>query len=188
MTSDELDLVARSRNGDVDAFCLLASHHQRRVYLMALRFSCNHHDAEDLSQEVFLKAFLAIKEFNGRSTFLTWLRRIMVNAFLNHSRRKEPEGREEFHDTALEPVTRVETAAVNKLDAQRLFRFLKHVPHRQRLMFIMKYDEGLTAEEIAEYFGTTAGTVKKTIFRIVEQMREEFQQKEEYGARLSKLS
>jgi DNA-directed RNA polymerase specialized sigma24 family protein len=55
-------------------------------------------------------------------------------------------------------------------------------------MFIMKYDEGLTAEEIAEYFGTTAGTVKKTIFRIVEQMREEFQQKEEYGARLSKLS
>jgi DNA-directed RNA polymerase specialized sigma24 family protein len=55
-------------------------------------------------------------------------------------------------------------------------------------MFIMKYDEGLTVEEIAEYFGTTAGTVKKTVFRIVEQMREEFQQKEEYGARLSKLS
>ena len=184
MTSDELDLVARSRNGDIDAFCLLASH--RRVYLMALRFSCNHHDAEDLSQEVFLKAFLAIKEFNGRSTFLTWLRRIMVNAFLNRSRRKE--GREEFHDTAVEPITKVETAAVNKLDAQRLFQFLKHVPHRQRLMFIMKYDEGLTAEEIAEYFGTTAGTVKKTIFRIVEQMREEFHQKEEYGARLSKLS
>jgi RNA polymerase sigma factor (sigma-70 family) len=82
----------------------------------------------------------------------------------------------------------VEIAAVNKLDAQKLFQFLKHVPQRQRLMFIMKYDEGLTAEEIAEYFGTTAGTVKKTIFRIVEQMREEFQQKEEYRARLSKFS
>jgi len=89
MALPENDLISRAQNGDVDAFCLLVSGHQRVMYALALRFCSNHHDAEDLVQEVFLSAYRAIRSFRGESTFHTWLRRIMVNSFLSHKRRKE---------------------------------------------------------------------------------------------------
>ena len=57
---------------------------------------------------------------------------------------------------------------------QQILQRLEEAPARQRLMFIMKHQEGLTCEEIADYFGTTVGTVKKTLFRVVEKLRMEF--------------
>src|SRR5678815_5502741 len=85
----ETELIARAKQGDVDAFCMLVSTHKRGMHALALRFCSNHHDAEDLSQEVFLNAYRAIDRFRGDSSFNTWLRRIMVNSFLSHKRRKE---------------------------------------------------------------------------------------------------
>src|SRR5262245_42220494 len=63
------ELIARAQRGEVEAFCLLAANHQRGLYLLALKFSGNHHDAEDLTQEVMLNAFKSIKQFKGMSSF-----------------------------------------------------------------------------------------------------------------------
>jgi RNA polymerase sigma-70 factor, ECF subfamily len=188
----ENDLIARARNGDVDAFCLLVSDHRRVMYALALRFSGNHYDAEDLVQEVFLNAYRAIARFRGGCTFHTWLRRIMVNSFLSHKRKKVLPQVANPDESPVVPDTEAGRVAFNNVVVQQILERLEAVPSRQRLMFIMKYQEGLTCEEIGQYFGTSVGTVKKTVFRVVERLRKEFHTSEvrlsERGnARLSEI-
>ena len=167
------DLISRAQNGDVDAFCLLVSDHQRVMYALALRYCSNHHDAEDLVQEVFLSAYRAIRGFRGESTFHTWLRRIMVNAFLSHKRRKELPAMDVTEGAGF-PAAGADRIAFNNVVVQQILQRLDEIPARQKLMFIMKHQEGLTCEEIAENFGTSVGTVKKTLFRVVDKLRKEF--------------
>jgi RNA polymerase sigma-70 factor, ECF subfamily len=178
------ELIARAQRGEVEAFCLLAANHQRGLYLLALKYSGNHHDAEDLTQEVMLNAFKSIKQFKGMSSFHTWLSRIMVNAFLNQKRKNDPlagSQRQETTEEAFEaswglnrPIHSSEKAATNSLMAQQILELLETIPPRQRLMFLMKHQEGLTCEEIAESMGTSVGTVKKTLFRVVDKLRQQF--------------
>ena len=170
----ESDLIAKAKSGDLDAFCVLVSDHQRVMYALALRFCNNHHDAEDLVQEVFLSAYRAISRFRGECTFHTWLRRIMVNSFLARRRRKEPPAASELDGRIGVASAGSDRAAFNNVVVQQILHRLEEIPARQRLMFIMKHREGLTCEEIAEYFGTSVGTVKKTLFRVVQRLRREF--------------
>ena len=170
----ETELIAKAKRGDVDAFCLLVSAHRRSMHSFALRFCGNHHDAEDLMQEVFLNAYRAMDRFRGDSSFHTWLRRIMVNAFLSHKRRKELPRVDDFNEGQGFPTVRSDRTAFNNVMVQQILKHLDEMPARQRLMFVMKHQEGLTYEEIADYFGTSAGTVKQTVFRVVEKLRQEF--------------
>lgn len=86
MTESDTDLIRRAQANDLDAFCLLAERYARRIHLLALHYCRNAQDAEDLSQEVWLKAYQALASFRSDSSFYTWLRRITINAFLNHRR------------------------------------------------------------------------------------------------------
>ena len=189
---EESDLIARAQTGDVDAFCLLVSGHQRVMYAMALRFCGNHHDAEDLVQEVFLNAYRAIARFRSESSFHTWLRRIMVNSFLSHKRRKEPPPPLDVTEGVGFPAIGSDRIAFNNVMVQQILQRLEDMPARQKLMFILKHQEGMTCEEIAENFGTSVGTVKKTLFRVVDRLRKEFhtpeiQVSEGRNARLSEI-
>jgi len=90
------------------------------------------------------------------------------------------------------PISGSERTAFNNMMVQQILQRLEEVPPRQRLMFVMKHQEGLTCEEIANYFGTTVGTVKKTLFRVVEKLRQEFHSpekpiREERNARLPEI-
>lgn len=86
MASDEADLLARARQGDSAAFGALVRLHQRRVYAAALHVTGNHSDADDVTQETFVRAFRGLGSFDGRSDFFTWLYRIAVNTSLNRLR------------------------------------------------------------------------------------------------------
>src|SRR5215471_10945275 len=97
--AEEAELIARAQTGDVEAFCALAANHQRSLYLLALKYSGNHHDAEDLTQEVMLNAYRAIHQFRGMSSFHTWLAKIMVNSFLNQKRKSDPLTSRQRQDT-----------------------------------------------------------------------------------------
>ena len=144
------------------------------MHSLAIRFCGNHHDAEDLSQEVFLNAYRAIDRFRGDSSFNTWLRRIMVNSFLSHKRRKELPRAADVTEGAGFAIARSDRTAFNNVMVQQILQYLEEVPARQRLMFVMKHQEDLTYEEIAGYFGTSVGTVKQTVFRVVEKLRKKF--------------
>src|ERR1043165_4109381 len=82
----DTDLVKRAQAEDIDAFCRLAERYARRIYLLASHYCRNAQDAEDLSQEVWLKAYQALESFRFDASFYTWLRRITINTFLNHRR------------------------------------------------------------------------------------------------------
>jgi RNA polymerase sigma-70 factor (ECF subfamily) len=185
LPAEEADLIARAQRGDVEAFCELAASHQRSLYLLALKYSGNHHDAEDLTQEVMLNAYRAIHQFKGMSSFRTWLSRIMVNSFLNQKRKSDPLLSSQRQDTSEEEFEanvyvssalprHSERSVHNGLVMKQVLDLLRAVPERQRLMFLMKHQEGMTCEEIAGTMGTSVGTVKKTLFRVVDRLRQHF--------------
>src|SRR5258705_12038478 len=80
---DEDPDLDRARNGDREAFGRLVRRHQRRVYAAALHILGNHSDADDATQEAFVRAYRGLSTFDGRSDFFTWLYRITVNTALN---------------------------------------------------------------------------------------------------------
>jgi RNA polymerase sigma-70 factor, ECF subfamily len=182
--AEEADLIARAQSGDAEAFCDLAATHQRSLYILALKYSGNHHDAEDLTQDVMLNAYRAIHQFKGMSSFRTWLARIMMNSFLNQKRKSDPLATTKRQDAieddfepgfyASKPPDSAERSVHNGLVMQQVVRMLRSVPERQRLMFLMKHQEGMTCEEIADLMGTSVGTVKKTLFRVVDRLRQHF--------------
>ena len=185
MTSEN-ELIRRAQGGDLDAFCRLAREYERRVYALALHFCRRPEDAEDLSQEVWLKAFRSLEGFRFESSFHTWLRRIMVNAFLNH-RRAETVTRDEVKTTvkldSLEELLEEQTLARGLSDegtegayhdrimAGRVMCALGELTEQQRLIFLLKHREGMTSQEIADALNCSAGTVKKSLFRSIEKLR-----------------
>jgi RNA polymerase sigma-70 factor (ECF subfamily) len=188
----ETELIARAKRGDVDAFCLLVSGHRRSMYSLALRLCGNHHDAEDLSQEVFLNAYRALDRFRGDSSLHTWLRRIMVNSFVNQTRKQKRLKATDITGSQEFPIARSDRTAFNNVMVQQVLRYLEEFPARQRVMFVMKHQEGLTYEEVAECCGTSVGTVKQTVFRVIEKLRQKFhspqiQISEGSNARLSEI-
>src|SRR5215813_3879444 len=105
--AEEAQLISQAQRGDTEAFCRLATQHHRSLYVLALKYSGNHHDAEDLLQDVMFNAYRAIHQFKGMSSFRTWLARIMVNSFLNQRRKSDPIAqakRQETINDDLEPA------------------------------------------------------------------------------------
>ena len=185
MTS-ESELIRRAQAGDGEAFCQLARAYERRIYALALHYCRHAEDAEDLSQEVWLKALRAIGTFRAESGFYTWLRQITVNTFLN-DRRAETVTRDEVRtrvrldslselpdEAALAPeLTRrdSENGFHRQLMVGRVMRALGELTPQQRLVFLLKHREGMTCAEIAEATGASVGSVKKSLFRSVQKLR-----------------
>src|SRR5215470_14394215 len=112
-----------------------------------------------------MRAYRAIGQFKGMSSFATWLSRIMFNSLINHKRKKSSQPAQELNPEASIPGS--ERTTYNQVLAGQILQRLDALPARHRLMFILKYQEGLTCEEVADHFDTTVATVKKTLFRIV---------------------
>src|SRR5882724_2863642 len=87
----ESEAIRRAQQGDAAAFEYLYKSHSKRVYNLCLRMLKNTSDAEDLTQQIFLRLFRKIRTFRGDSCFSTWLHRVAVNAVLMHLRRKRPD-------------------------------------------------------------------------------------------------
>ena len=87
--SDESDVLARAKRGDRSAFSALVRGYQRRVFATALHVLGNRGDADDVTQETFVRAYRGLASFDGRSDFFTWLYRITVNTALNHVRSRK---------------------------------------------------------------------------------------------------
>jgi len=180
----EDDLIRRAQSADTEAFCLLAKGYERRIYLLAFHYCHNPQDAEDLSQEVWLKAYQALGSFRGESTFYTWLRKITINCFLNHQRARHYNWRGQTIDITLLGVDSIEgderlastsnseTTLHNRILAEKVMQALSELTPPQRLIFLLKHHEGMTYEEIATAVGCSTGTAKKSVFRAVTKLRE----------------
>src|SRR5258707_14526751 len=156
LITSEDDLIRRAQSGDMDAFCLLAQRFERRVYSLALHYCHhNHQDAEDLSQEVWLKSYQALNTFRGESSFYTWLRKITINCFLNHQRTRsfrwhgQTTGIRLIDVDAIEtnehpsPAADSENALLNRIMVERVMQALSELTAQHRLIFLLKHHEGM---------------------------------------------
>lgn len=182
----EGDLIERARQGDREAFTVLARRFERRVYSLALFYTRNQSDAEDLAQEVWLKVYRHLQSFRGESSFYTWLRQITVNTFLNHRRsamrhvggESQPLRLVEIETVDYEDALRLargrnmEDDLQQKMMVERVEASLSELTPQQRLIFILKHNEGMTYEEISASLNCSTGTIKKSLFRAVQKLRQ----------------
>lgn len=175
--SSENELIQRAQQGDREAFCTLTRAYQRRVYALALQFTRNPMDAEDLSQEVWLKAYRALESFRGDASFYTWLRQIAINTLLNQQRvHFWGIGKQASDRVALEDIElphHIERDLHDQLLVEQVLHALDELTPRERLIFLLKHREGMTYDEIASSCGVSVGTIKKALFRTVTKLREQ---------------
>jgi RNA polymerase sigma-70 factor (ECF subfamily) len=178
VTENEPELIKRAQSADTEAFCQLAGRYERRIYSLALHYCHDREDAEDLSQEVWLRVYQAIGTFRGESNFYTWIRKITINCFLNRERgnfsrwrgflaEKPSDG-----ENKLPQLSSIETNLHNRILYARVMRAMSQLSPRQRLIFLLKHHEGMTYEEIAAAVGCSTGTAKKAVSRALAKLRE----------------
>lgn len=166
----DLEAIAASQRGEREAFDGLVERYQRDVYRLCYRYVNNHHDANDMAQEVFLKAYKAIGRFRGDSAFSTWLYRIAVNTCLNFRAARKPEALQ-LSDELPARALRADEALARAERSGRVREAVTRLPEKQRATMILKIYHDLSHEEVAQILGTTVGTVKANLFHAMGNLR-----------------
>jgi RNA polymerase sigma-70 factor, ECF subfamily len=172
------ELVDAARTGDHDAFAALVRRYQARIYNMALASTRSPADADDLAQEVFLKAYRGLAAFRGDSAFRTWLYRVAVNLLRTHASRPGLLGRLRREEPAAEaesdPLDRLPAPGDFESDTVRreaIDRALRRLPVELRTAVILRDIDGLDYKEIAGVLDVPIGTVMSRIARGRERLR-----------------
>lgn len=183
MADSDTELIKRAQAQDLDAFCALAERYARRIHLLASHYCQNTQDAEDLSQEVWLKAYQAVQTFRFDSSFYTWLRRITINTFLNHRRSNFFRWRGQSTVVQLLPIDLDDSGELvgsssaspeniyNKLLFENVVNALAELTPSQRLAFLLRHYEGMSYDEIANAMNCSTGTAKKGVWRAIAKLR-----------------
>jgi RNA polymerase sigma-70 factor (ECF subfamily) len=165
-TLDLAAIVLRAQRGDVDAFEILYRQHVGRIYALTRRMCADDAQADELTQEVFVKAWEKLDTYRGESAFSSWLHRVAVNVVLG-------DRRAECRRLARVTLDEAEGAApVARPDlGVDLARALDTLPARARQVFVLHHVEGLAHEEVADAMGTSIGTSKGQLHRARELLR-----------------
>lgn len=156
--------VRRSLEGDAEAFEQLYRTHVGRVHALCLRMTGDQLEAEERTQDVFVRAWEKLGSFRMESRFSTWLHRLTVNLVLQ-TRRSKGRRRDRFEEVPdLERFDRAATAAMpgTRLDLERAIQTL---PEGAKRVFLLRDIQGFKYKEIAEMVGVSLGTVKAQIHR-----------------------
>jgi RNA polymerase sigma-70 factor (ECF subfamily) len=176
-------LVARVQRGEKGAFDLLVRKYQHKVAKLISRYLSNRAEVEDITQEVFIKAFRGLPGFRGESAFYTWLYRIAVNTAKNYleSQGRRPPGTGIDIESAevldsMESLRDVATPERNMLTgeiAETVNRAIAALPPDLRTAITLRDLDGLSYEEIAQVMECPIGTVRSRIFRAREAINKE---------------
>lgn len=166
------ELLDACRRREPGAFEELVERTGRQVYTLAYRIVGDRHEAEDVAQEAYLRAYRSLPGFRGDARFETWLYRIVANASMTHLRRRGRFGDlTADHDQALvvQPAARPVEETVEEDEVKRA---LQALPLGQRTVVVMKDIYGFSCQEIADEVGTTEGAVKVRLHRARKRLKE----------------
>lgn len=184
---EDRGLILRARGGDVQALEKLVYRYDKKVLSMSMSFVGNLDDAKDIYQEVFMRVFKALPDFQFRSRFSTYLYRIVTNVCLTHrtrtgKRRFVPieEGIEEDPASLKYGVSpaapeRPDAAAINNEIATRIRSAVGTLSPRLRTVFVLRHHEGFKLREIAGIMECAEGTVKKYLFDATRRLRKQLE-------------
>ena len=179
MELTDVAVVNRARSGDPDAFRQLVERHSQPLFRVAYRMTGNQHDADDVVQEAFLRAYRQIHSFEERANFGTWLHRITVNCALDLLRSR---GRIDKHYGGDPETAEMTGAAKSEPEQHRLLisaelreqvaAAMERLTGNERTAFVLRHFEGMPVEEIGRTLGIQVNAAKHTIFRAVRKLRE----------------
>ena len=177
---EDAALVQRTRKGDMRAFGMLVAKYQDRIFNLILRMCPRHAEAEELTQETFLRALERIGQFRGNSKFYTWLFRIGANLTLSHRRRvgrvrfQSLSGTDEFDGTQADHLTAAvaakrqvnpAAAAMTAETRTRVLEALEELDDEFRLVVLLRDVEEMDYDQISQVTGLPLGTVKSRLHR-----------------------
>lgn len=156
--------LERARRGDADAFEALYRAHHRQVHALSLRLTRDGRAADELTQEVFVRAWRALPRFRGESRLGTWLHTITVRANLERSRRRKRRDRREVSEEDVDGYAHAAKRAMPETEID-LERAIARVPDRAREVLLLHDVHGYKHREIGEILGIAEGTAKAQLFR-----------------------
>lgn len=181
MNQDEQQLIRQAQHGNAAAFSALVDLHATFVYNLALRTLNNPHEAEDVAQETFFRAWQALPGFRAAANLRTWLYRITINLCYT----RLPQLKADF--AALVPEDEilgvgksgsVENQLVMAEWREQLYQAVDELPETYRLLITLRHTDGYNYEEIAELMQMPLGTVKTGLFRARQQLRQRLSREE----------
>src|SRR6059058_2703316 len=182
---DDTLLVREAQRGNRAAFEELVRHYDQAVLRLALHLTGSEHEAQDIYQEAFLKAFKSVGNFRFECSFYTWIYRIVTNLCLDHLRKRQVrkedapvavDSQGEQYDV-LERVPDGRAAANPERDLMRrelgtrITSALDRLTPRERMVFELKHYHGLKLRTVGEILHTTEETAKNTLFRATQKLR-----------------
>lgn len=174
--NEERMLIAKAKQGNVDAFETLVRKYQQSIYYLCRRMTGSHQSADDLSQETFIKAFFALDRFKDGMNFFTWIRKIAVNNslnFLKASKREEPLGENAenipSHSSMGQELPH-EMLRRNRME-HTFKQALKALPAEQKIVFILRVFENQSYKDIARILNLSQGTVMSRLSRAREKLK-----------------
>ena len=177
---DEQELIEKIRNPDTRnyGFNLLVREYQQKIYWHIRKMVIDHDDANDVTQDVFIKVWKNLERFRGESQLYTWVYRIATNECLNFLGKKKRKYLVSWGNAEKELGDKIDNSAyIEGSEVQiKLQKALLKLPDKQRMVFNMKYFEEMKYEDMAEITGTSVGALKASYHHAVKKVEESLKQ------------
>jgi len=170
---DDKELLELYNAGQKDRmFNELVRRYQKRIYWVARRMVKSHEDADDIAQDVFVKAYSALDNFRGDSNLYTWLYRIAVNLSINHLRKQKVRNAVDIEDYIpfLAKDADQDRTMMRQENASMIEEAIATLPQKQRAVFIMRYYDEMPYEQISSILGTSVGGLKANFHHAVKKV------------------
>lgn len=184
MEETTLRLIERVKQGDRDAFAALVDLYKEGAFLVAFRVLRDRMEAEDATQEAFIRVFTKIESYNAQWKFRTWLYRIVTNVSIDRLRKKRPDYSLDAEMSGTEGLTLYsqleskdqlpEDQVIDSEQRQDVGEAIARLPEKYRVPLVLKYIEDLSLKEISEMIDLPVATVKTRIHRGREALKKHF--------------
>jgi RNA polymerase sigma-70 factor (ECF subfamily) len=175
---DEKELIRLSQEGNGEAFGALVERYKAKVFHLAYSWTQDRAAADDLAQEVFIKAYFSLPKFKSKSEFGTWLYRIAVNHIKDYFRKKKIRQKDISLEEAGEKALSVENGSHGEEEQSRdrkkalVQAALQRLPEKYRIVLTLRDLQGLSYEEISRILRLSPGTVDSRLFRARKKLRD----------------